>query len=118
MAYICIDLLKYYNNLKLLPMKKLVTICFLLHFSLFGFGQSSDWKRIATPRSSYVDIIYQNQKGEILANSVPRIGLVKSNDEGKTWNFIDSTNQYVYEKSCIENLNGELYFFLTTKSIS
>ena len=115
MAYICNDLLKYYNNLKLLPMKKLVTICFLLHFSLFVFGQSNDWKRIATPRSSYVDIIYQNQKGEILANSVPRIGLVKSNDEGKTWNFIDSTNQYVYEKSCIENLNGELYFFSYNK---
>lgn len=90
-------------------MKKLMLCWMFLHILLTG--QSQDWKKISTPRKSYLNILYQNQKGQILAETKPRIGFVSSVDDGISWQFIDKIDIYFFPKIFTEDKNGDIFLF-------
>ena len=108
MLHLC-SIGKINSFIKNIQMKKLILSLLFLHILTFGAAQ--DWKKISTPRKSYLNILYQNQKGQILAETKPRIGFVSSVDDGISWQFIDKIDIYFYPKIFTEDKNGDIFLF-------
>ncbi len=92
-------------------MKRIIVFLVTCCVTSFVNAQLDDWKAIPAPKLSTIDILYQNQKGEVLARTNPFIGLVKSLDGCQTWRFVDTLRQQYSIGTTIEKPNGDLLFY-------
>ena len=92
-------------------MKRIIIFLVTCCISSSVNAQSDDWKAIPAPKLSTIDILYQNQKGEVLARTNPFIGLVKSLDGCQTWSFVDTLRQLYSFSANAEKPNGDGLFY-------
>ena len=92
-------------------MKTIFVILFATCVTCYINAQSDDWKSIPTPNLSTIDILYQNQKGEVLASTNPFIGLVKSLDGCQTWSFVDTTAENYSGNIHVESAMGDIIYY-------
>jgi uncharacterized repeat protein (TIGR01451 family) len=69
-------------------MKKSLLLFILIIFLQSVYCQGPNWKQIATPFKSNVDIKYQTSKGALFGLTSNNIGAVYSLDNGSSWRYI------------------------------
>lgn len=92
-------------------MKNLIFFVLILCGGIEISAQSKDWKQIEVPYTSSVNVLYQSSQGYLFGQMTVTAESVFSDNNGQSWQNLNSQFEYYFNTGFEEDLNGNIYFY-------